>query len=149
MSFTAWSRLSTRRRRWCGTDCPFPGGCSLKRPDHLFAWPERYLHVEVDEDGHAGYECDDEDSRLELIAADLGRPGLVVRIDPDFKGQPCFRKVQLCNGEIALRSTTHFRPLMKRVAADVERWLSEPCRQRFTRIHHPVPAAYGLTCWRT
>ncbi len=77
-------------------DCPFPGGCSLKQPDHLYAWPERYLDVEVDEEGHAG---EDEDSRLEIIAADLGRPGLVVRINPDFKGQQCFRKVQLSNGE--------------------------------------------------
>ena len=55
--------------------------------------------MEVDEEGHACYECEDEDSRLEIIAADLGRPGLVVRIDPDFKGQQCFRKVQLSNGE--------------------------------------------------
>jgi hypothetical protein len=55
-------------------DCPFPGGCSLKQPDHVFAWPERYLNAEVDEEGHAGYGCEKGDSRLELIAADLGRP---------------------------------------------------------------------------
>jgi hypothetical protein len=56
-------------------DCPFPGGCSLKRPDHLYAWPERYLHIEVDEEGHADYGCEEEDSRLELIAAISGAPG--------------------------------------------------------------------------
>ncbi len=67
-------------------DCRIPGGCSLRRPDHLFAWPERYIHTEVNENGHAEEKCEDEDSRLELIAADLGRPGLVVRIDPDFTG---------------------------------------------------------------
>jgi hypothetical protein len=76
-------------------DCPFPGGCSLKQPDHLFAWPERYLEIEVGEEGIAGCECDEEDSRSEVVAADLGRPGLVVRIDPDFNGQVCCRKVHL------------------------------------------------------
>jgi hypothetical protein len=85
--------------------------------------------------------CEEEDSRLELIAADLGRPGLVVRIDPDFRGQPCFRRVQLAsNREIALTCTQHFGPLMKRVAADVERWLREPCRERITRIFQPLLA---------
>ena len=82
----------------------------------------------------------DDKLRLEVIAADLGRPGLVVRIDPNFKGRPCFKKVQLSNGETALSCTKHFGPLVKRVAADVEHWLREPCRERITRIFHPVHA---------
>jgi hypothetical protein len=36
--------------------------------------------------------------------------------------------------------TEHFGPLMALVAADVEKWLSEPCQERITRIFHPVPA---------
>ena len=38
---------------------------------NLFAWEERYLQVEVDEEGHAGEECEEEDARLEIIAAVL------------------------------------------------------------------------------
>lgn len=103
-------------------DCPVPGGCSLKQPANLFAWPERYLQVEVDERGHPEAECEDEDARLEIIAADLGRPGLVIRINPD---QPhCFQTVQLRNGERALRANWHFAPMMERVARDVQDWLA-------------------------
>ena len=116
------SQLSTARVVvW---DCPVPGGCSLKQPDHLFAWEERYLQVEVDEEGHAGKDCEEEDARLEIIAADLGRPGLVVRINPDHP--PCFSAGQLRNGEKAFRANKRFAPMMERVARDVRGWLARP-----------------------
>ena len=80
-------------------DCAVPGGCSLKQPDKLYKLCDRYLHIEVDEFGHADKACVDEDTRLEVIAADVGLPGLVLRLDPD--DPPCFRHRQLCNGERA------------------------------------------------
>jgi hypothetical protein len=78
-------------------DCPVPGGCSLKRPDKLYMMDDRYVQIEVDEHGHRDYVCFDEDTRLEIIAADVGMPGVVVRIDPD--SPPCFRRKRLSNGE--------------------------------------------------
>ena len=60
-----------------------PGGCTLKRPDMLFRLEDRFVQVEVDEEGHEDRSCADEDSRLELIAADVGLPGLVLRLNPD------------------------------------------------------------------
>jgi len=103
-------------------DCPVPGGCSLRQPDNLFAWEQRYLQVEVDEEGHSGRDCEEEDARLEIIAADLGRPGLVVRINPD--QPPCFRHMQLSNGEKARQASKRFAPMMERVARDVRGWLA-------------------------
>ena len=64
-------------------DCRLPGGCSLKRPDLFFEFPDRYLQVEIDEHGRERLACWDEDSRLEVIAADVGKPGFVLRINPD------------------------------------------------------------------
>ncbi|CAE7799753.1 WRKY19, partial [Symbiodinium microadriaticum] len=70
-----------RRLPWLGEkaeqmiwDCPLPGGCTLKRPDMLFRFEDRFVQVEVDEEGHEDLSCADEDSRLELIAADVGLP---------------------------------------------------------------------------
>jgi hypothetical protein len=79
-------------------DCRIPGGCSLKRPDMLYVFSDRYVQIEVDEQGHGSYQCSDEDTRLEIIAADVGVPGLVLRIDPDRNG--CVRKRRRRNGEL-------------------------------------------------
>ena len=95
-------------------DCPVPGGCSLKRPDLLYDLGEYYLQLEVDEDGHEGYDCFQEDTRLEIVAADLGKPGYVFRIDPD--AEPCFKRRRLSNGETALAATPAFARLMAEVA---------------------------------
>ena len=90
-----------RSRKNTNTDArrAVPGGCSLKQPDKLYKLSDRYLHLELDEFRHADKTCVDEDTRLELIAADVGLPGLVLRLDPD--DPPCFRHRQLCNGERA------------------------------------------------
>ncbi|CAE7943216.1 WRKY19, partial [Symbiodinium sp. KB8] len=66
----------------------------------LYRFEDRFLQVEVDEEGHEDLSCADEDSRLELIAADVGLPGLVLRLNPDVervlkrrrstRGEPCF-----------------------------------------------------------
>ena len=96
-------------------DCPVPGGCSMKRPDKLYILNDRYIQIEVDELGHRGYGCSDEDTRLEIIAADVGLPGWVVRIDPD--SPPCFRRKRLSNGETVEQCiTATFTTLIERAA---------------------------------
>ena len=111
-------------------DCPIPGGCTLLRPDLLVRFPSVYLQVEVDEFGHCDKSCDQEDSRLELIAADLGLPGLVIRINPDVRGLECFRRTQLRNGEIAFQAVgKNFSRLMDRVENAVRSNLSRCSRE--------------------
>ena len=78
-------------------DCRVPGGCSLKRPDVLYRFGDRFLQLEIDEDGHVDRSCADEDSRLELIAADVGLPGLVLRLNPD--AESCLKRHRRSSGE--------------------------------------------------
>ena len=66
-----------------------PGGCSLKRLDKFYVMHDCYIKIEVDEFGHGGNACFDEDTRLEIIAAVGGLPGYVIRIDPG--SSACFR----------------------------------------------------------
>jgi len=108
-------------------DCRVPGGCSLKQPDLLMSFDDRYLHVEVDEFGHASNACIDEDQRLAVIAADVSLPGLVLRLNPDVAGCTCFTKVQLASGEFALEAVKPaFELLMARAEAVVKRFLKGP-----------------------
>jgi hypothetical protein len=114
-------------------DCAVPGGCSLKRPDKLYKLPDRFLQIEVDEFGHADKTCIDEDTRLEIIAADVGLPGLVLRLDPD--NPQCFRHLQLRNGERAFRKVTGlFEALMEQAAIQVRRYLAAPSPTSLDRI---------------
>ena len=105
-------------------DCPVPGGCSLKAPDLLYKLPDRYLQIEVDEAGHMNNPCADEDTRLEIIAADVDLPGLVIRLDPD--NPRCFRYRQLSNGEKAVECIPDkFRLLMSRTADAVREFMAD------------------------
>jgi hypothetical protein len=45
--------------------------------------PDVYIQIEVDEHGHVDTPCWDENTRLEIIAADVGTPGVVLRINAD------------------------------------------------------------------
>ena len=108
-------------------DCPVPGGCTLLRPDLLVRFETWYLQIEVDEFGHSTKSCGVEDTRLELIAADIGLPGLVIRIDPDVTGFECYRHVQLSNGENALKAVDkNFQLVMDKVEKVVRSTLLEP-----------------------
>ena len=76
---------------------------------------DRYIQIEVDEHGHRDYACFDEDTRLEIIAADVGMPGVVVRIDPD--SLSCFRRKRLGNGEYVEHCIAEsFHTLLNRAA---------------------------------
>jgi hypothetical protein len=96
-------------------DCRVPGGCSLKRPDMLYVLSNCYLQLEIDENGHENTTCTDEDSRLELIAADVGLPGIVIRINPD-SSPPMLKRRKLSCGELSWQSTPQFSCVMEDVA---------------------------------
>ena len=122
-----------RRLPWLGEnaeqlvwDCPVPGGCTLKRPDMLYRFEDRFVQIEVDEDGHEDRSCADEDSRLELIAADVGLPGLVLRLNPD--AERALKRRRLSNGEhcFCVGDADGFNRLFDAAEAAVEAFLNEP-----------------------
>ena len=122
-----------RRLPWLGEratqlvwDCPVPGGCTLKRPDMLYRLEDRFVQVEVDEEGHEDRGCADEDSRLELIAADVGLPGLVLRLNPD--AERTLKRRRWSNGEpgFYVRDADAFTALFDSAEAEVEAFLNEP-----------------------
>jgi len=95
-----------------------PGGCSLKRPDLLFIMEFLYIQIEVDEHNHEGYRCWDEDARLEIIAADVGLPGVVLRVNPD--AAPMLKRRKLKCGEMSWAATDSFAPIMDEVRVFLE-----------------------------
>ena len=107
--------------RW---DCTVPGGCSLKRPDLLFVFADRYVQIEVDEHGHAQQSCWDEDARLELIAADVAKPGLVLRVNPD--EAPMLRRRKRPDGELVWEPTPSFHSCLARAVAFLRDYVAQP-----------------------
>jgi hypothetical protein len=104
----------------------------------LFVFDGRYVQLEVDEDGHAEYACCDEDTRLEIIAADVGLPGLVLRVNPD--EPPCFGKKRLRNGETAVQVVDRkaFDCLTTDACGAIQTYLSVPPPPTLVRLHFPT-----------
>ena len=121
-------------------DCRVPGGCSLKRPDMIFVFEDRYIQIEVDECGHTEYACCDEDARLEIIAADVGLPGLVLRMNPD--EPPCFGKKRLRNGETAVQviDSNAFDDLLTAACGTIQTYLAVQPPPTLVRLHFPAHA---------
>jgi hypothetical protein len=121
-------------------DCRVPGGCSLKRPDMIFVFEDRYIQIEVDECGHTEYACCDEDARLEIIAADVGLPGLVLRMNPD--EPPCFGKKRLRNGETAVQviDSNAFDDLLTVACGTIQTYLAVQPPPTLVRLHFPAHA---------
>ena len=107
-------------------DCRVPGGCSLKRPDLLYVFDDRYVQIEIDEKGHWNYDCYDEDTRLEIIAADVGLPRIVLRLNPD--SPQCFGIKRLSNGEqaVQIKDRAAFDALMDAACETVNTYLTNP-----------------------
>ena len=126
-----------RRARSATWDCTAPGGCSLKRADLLYILDDRYVQIEVDEKGHASYPCYDEDARLEIIAADVGLPGMVLRLNPDEPA--CFGPKRLSNGETAIqiRDRTALDALMTEACRAIATYLSAPPPPTLVRVYLP------------
>jgi len=58
------------------------GGCSRKRPDGLIDLLTHSIIIEIDEDQHRGYSC--ENKRSMQLFTDLGsRPIIFIRLNPD------------------------------------------------------------------
>ena len=63
-------------------DKTISGGCSSRRPDFLFDRLTHSVIVEIDEEQHIGYSC--ENKRTMSIFEDLGnRPLVIIRFNPD------------------------------------------------------------------
>jgi len=63
-------------------DKAIDGGCSRKRPDGLIDLFSHSIIIEIDEDQHQGYSC--ENKRLMQLFTDLGsRPIIFIRLNPD------------------------------------------------------------------
>ena len=125
------------RAREAVWDCRVPGGRSLKRPDMLYVFEDRYVQIEVDELGHTDYDCHDEDARLEIISADIGLPGLVVRLNPD--EPPCFGRKRLANGEtvVQVKDAKAFGELLSAACGAIETYLSVPPPPSLIKLHFP------------
>ena len=118
-------------------DCTAPGGCSLKRADLQYIFDDRYAQVEEDEKGHTSYPCYDEDARLEIIAADVGLPGMVLRLNPD--ATPCFGPKRLSHGETAIqiRDRAALDALMDETCQAISTYLSVPPPPTLVRVYLP------------
>lgn len=97
------------KRTW---DCPVEGGCSLKRPDLLLDFGTWAVVVEVDELYHEDLSCWDEESRLNVIAADVQMPLAILRLKVDKPS--CFGNKRCANGEPVLVAKKPFHHLMQR-----------------------------------
>ena len=117
--------------------CTAPGGCSLQRADLLYIFDNQYVQVEVDERGHANYACYDEDTRLEIIAADVGLPGMVLRINPSEPA--CFGPRRLSNGEtvVQIRDRAALDVLMDETCQVINTYLSAPPPPTLVRVYLP------------
>ena len=122
-------------------DCRVPGGCSLKRPDLLYVFDDRYVQIEIDEKGHWNYNCYDEDARLEIIAADVGLPGIVVRLNPD--SPQCFGTKRLSNGEqvVQIKDRAAFDALMDATCQAVDTYLANPPPPIVVRVNLPASSS--------
>jgi len=121
------------KRTW---DCPVQGGCSLRRPDLLLDFGTWAVGVEVDERYHEAMPCWDEESRLNVIAADLQVPVAVLRLKVDTP-VACFGTQHRSNGEPVLFAKPPFDVLMERAEA----WLRATF-QRFGGDVPPPPVAF-------
>lgn len=92
------------------------------------------MQIEVDEYGHSEHPCWDEDARLEIIAADIGTPGIVLRINLD--AMPVLRRRKRPDGEVVWEATTHFESFMKLAADFLRRQLLVPPSEGVVRFFH-------------
>ena len=99
-------------------DCPL--ACTLKRPDLVYDCYHWYLHFEIDEHGHRH---EDNPERLrEIHEAMGGRPGILVRINPNSKVKPMMRKRLTASGHHAWSGNgRHFRDKMQIVENHVRK----------------------------
>jgi hypothetical protein len=112
-------------------DCRVEGGCSLRRPDMLLDFGTWAVVIEVDEAYHDEKSCWDEETRLNIISADLQLPMAVLRLKVDTP-VACFGVKRLSNGEPVLYAK---QPPFTKLMQQAEGWL----RGAVERFGGPVP----------
>ena len=103
----------------------------MKRPDMLLDHGFWALVIEVDELQHDDIPCWDEETRLNVIAADLQVPVVVLRLKVDTP-VACLSRKRRSNGEFVYSSVTEpFERLMGRAQEKLEsvwgQWQDEVC----------------------
>lgn len=73
-----------------------------------------------------------EATRLEIIAADAGTPGVVLRINPD--AAPLRRKRKRKDGEVVWDCTDEFEPCLRRAARFLRQMLVTPPAEGILRF---------------
>jgi hypothetical protein len=95
-------------------DKQIKGGCSKKRPDILIQLNDYNIIVEIDENQHNNYSC--ENKRIMEIFSDLGNsPMVIIRFNPDKyknKNNNTIKSIfQLSEGKLKLVKTTYYKRL--------------------------------------
>lgn len=87
-------------------DCPVSGGCSMHRPDMLWDMFLNWFSIEIDENGH-----DQAEGKYQWVTKSMGnRPGVLLRINPDYKDQKMFVKMKnsLPNSPFKFKKSNNF-----------------------------------------
>jgi hypothetical protein len=101
------------------------GGCSKRRPDILMDFGTHMIIVEVDENKHEGYSC--ENKRMMEISQDLGHPNIVfIRFNPD-SYEKNGKKFSSCwkinkQGICVIRDNKNWNDRLNCLQNTIERW---------------------------
>lgn len=112
-------------------DKSITGGCSRKRPDFFFDKLTHSVIIEIDEDQHENYSC--ENKRMMEIFQDLGnRPLVIIRFNPDKYDNVdgCF----LFNEKNNISTTDEFDKRMKVLLETIEYHLNNIPKKEITII---------------
>ena len=114
-------------------ECRVPGRGSLKQPDKLYVMPDRYIHIEFGKFERESAACVGNDSRLELIANDIGLPEYVIHIDIDVPR--CVSERRLHKGvTVDFVVDLPFHRLMTKSAEVIEECMRGPAPNRVERM---------------
>ena len=97
-------------------DCPVDGGCSAHRPDMLWDFFLFWFSIEVDKNGH-----NQPPEKYKWISTSMGdRPGVLMRINPDKKGNRMFKRRHNKNGEKTYEGSKYFDAQMEQLTAAIK-----------------------------
>ena len=104
------------------------GGCSKRRPDILIDVITHCIIIEIDEDAHINYSC--ENKRMMEISQDLGHPNIVfIRFNPDAYTNNEGKKVKSCwkvnkSGICLIDSKSKWKERLDNLKNLIEYWLN-------------------------
>jgi hypothetical protein len=109
-------------------DKTISGGCSKKRPDILIDVITHCIIIEVDENEHINYSC--ENKRMMEISYDLGHPNIVfIRFNPDAYINNEGKKIKSCwkvnkSGICVIDSKNKWKERLDNLKNLIEYWLN-------------------------